>query len=216
MGAKFNFKNMDRFKGVLLQGVQRGSMAVAKVAQNSMRDNFSRVGRYASSAPGQPPNIRRGFLRRSIQVRPKGEHSAEVWSDAVYARILDQGGVIRPKSTKYLPVPLNDAAKRFMERKGTQSLRSFPFKFSMSRSRKMFLTGDFQQTAGYYTDAKGKRVRVSPRNEPRFILKKSIRIEKRPYVQPTLDRIKGAESLKAFKVGIDFYIARRFGAEFKI
>ena len=108
--ARFDFRNMKIFQGLAREGVKRGNMAVAKLAQNSMRDNFSRTGRYTSSAPGMPPNIRRGFLRRSIQVRPKGDMSAEVWSDSAYAMIHEKGGIIRPKTRKYLTIPLNDAA----------------------------------------------------------------------------------------------------------
>jgi len=213
--ARFDFKNMERFKKLVRQGVQRGNMAVAKLAQNSMRDNFSRVGRYKSSAAGTPPNIRRGFLRRSIQVRPKGDMSAEVWSDAAYAMIHEKGGVIRPRSAKYLVVPVNNAAKRFSESK-QGSLRNYPFRFEKKKNGRMFLVGNFSQSAGYYTNSKGKRVRVTPRSEPRFILKKSVTIAKRPYVQPTLDRIKGPESLRYFKGGVEHYIKRVFGVEFKI
>jgi hypothetical protein len=213
--ARFDFRNMKIFQGLAREGVKRGNMAVAKLAQNSMRDNFSRVGRYKSSAPGTPPNIRRGFLRRSIQVRPKGDMSAEVWSDAVYAKILDRGGVIRPKTSKYLVVPVNNAARRFSEVK-QGSLRNYPFSFQKSKNGRLFLVGNFSKSAGYYTNSKGKRVRVTPKSEPRFILKKSIQIARRPFIQPTLDRIKGSESLRYFKGGIEHYIKRRFGVEFKI
>lgn len=216
MGATFDFSNMPRFIEAAKRGIQSGNMAVAKTAQNSIRANFSRVGRYASSAPGQPPNMRRGFLRRSIQVRPKGQYSAEVWSDAVYAAILDRGGVIRPKSTKFLPVPVNDAARRFAETKGTMSLRQYPFSFFKLPGGRMYLRGGFSQAAGYYTNAGGKRVRVTPKNEPVFVLKRSVRIAPRPYVQPALDRIKGPESLKAFKVGMETYIYRAFGVRLVI
>lgn len=211
----FNFKNVARFKELVNQGVQRGNMAVAKLAQNSMRDNFSRVGRYKSSSPGMPPNIRRGFLRRSIQVRPKGDMNAEVWSDAAYAIILEKGGVIRPKTSKFLVIPVNNAAKRFSEVK-QGSLRNYPFSFQKLKNGKMFLVGGFSQNAGFYTNAKGKRVRVTPRSEPKFVLRKSVTIEARPYIMPTLDRIKGAESLRYFKGGLEHYIKRRFGVELKI
>ena len=213
--ARFDFRNMKIFQGLAREGVKRGNMAVAKFAQNSMRDNFSRTGRYTSSAPGMPPNIRRGFLRRSIQVRPKGDISAEVWSDAVYAKILDRGGVIRPKRAKYLIVPVNDAARRFSEVK-QGSLRNYPFDFKKLKSGRMYLTGRFTRNAGFYKDASGKRVRVTPKNEPVFRLAKSVRIPRRPYVQPTLDRIKGPESLRYFKGGVEHYIKRVFGVEFKI
>ena len=213
--ARFDFKNMERFKGLVRQGVQRGNMAVAKLAQNSMRDNFSRTGRYTSSAVGTPPNIRRGFLRRSIQVRPKGDMNAEVWSDSAYAMIHEKGGVIRPKTRKYLTIPLNDAARRFSEVK-QGSLRNYPFDFKKLKSGRMYLTGRFTQNAGFYKDASGRRVRVTPKNEPVFRLVKSVTIKKRPYVQPTLDRIKGPESLRYFKGGVEHYIKRVFGVEFKI
>ena len=213
--ARFDFRNMKIFQGLAREGVKRGNMAVAKLAQNSMRDNFSRTGRYTSSAPGMPPNIRRGFLRRSIQVRPKGDMSAEVWSDSAYAMIHEKGGIIRPKTRKYLTIPLNDAARRFSEAK-QGSLRNYPFDFRKAPGGRMYLIGRFTQNAGFYKDASGKRVRVTPKNEPVFRLAKSVRIPRRPYVQPTLDRIKGPESLRYFKGGVEHYIKRVFGVEFKI
>lgn len=141
--------------------------------------------------------------------------SAEVWSDSAYAMIHEKGGVIRPKTRKYLTIPLNDAARRFSEVK-QGSLRNYPFDFRKAPGGRMYLIGRFTQNAGFYTNAAGKRVRVTPKNEPVFRLAKSVRIPRRPYVQPTLDRIKGPESLRYFKGGVEHYIKRVFGVEFKI
>jgi len=213
--ARFDFSNMERFKGLMKQGVQRGNMAVAKLAQNSMKANFSKVGRYNAAPIGAPPNVRRGFLRRSIQVRPRGEMNAEVWSDSAYAIIHERGGIIRPKNRKYLTIPLNDAARRFSEVK-QGSLRNYPFDFRKLPNGRMYLIGRFSQNAGFYTNANGKRVRVTPKSEPAFRLAKSVKIPKRPYIMPTLERIKGAESLRYFKGGVEYYIRKVFGIEVKI
>lgn len=197
--AKISFKGIDKFINTVRRAAASGTLSVAKLGQNDLRNNgFSRTGRYTSSAPGTPPNIRRGFLRRSFQVRSGVSLNAFIWSDSKYALIHERGGIIRPKNVKHLTVPKNEAAARFLETKGTNSLRNYDFMFFVSKGKK-FLVGQFGVKSGeYYTNARGKRVRRISNYAPLIELKRSVRIPRRPYVKPMLDRIRGDQARKAF------------------
>ena len=201
--AKITFKGMDKFVNTVRRAAAAGTLSVAKLGQNDLRDKgFSRTGRYTSSPQGTPPNIRRGFLRRSFQVRGGNNLSSIIWSDSKYARVhdSDRNGTltIRPKTAKHLTVPKNEAAARFLESKGTNSLRNYDFMFFVSKGKK-FLVAQFGVTAGqYYTNAKGKRVRKIAKYAPLIELKRFIRMPRRPYIAPMLKRISGDPARHAF------------------
>jgi phage gpG-like protein len=197
--AKNTFNGLDKFVNTVRRAAAAGTLSVAKLGQNDLRDKgFSRTGRYTSSPQGTPPNIRRGFLRRSFQVRSGNNLSAIIWSDSRYALIHERGGTIRPKNVKHLTVPKNEAAQRFLETKGTNSLRNYDFMFFISKGKK-FLVAQFGVTSGeYYTNAKGKRVRRISKYAPLIELKRSVNIPRRPYVRKMIRRIQGAPALRAF------------------
>lgn len=174
-----------------LQGIIGMSVAV----KNDVREHFSRNGKFQPSLPGQPPAIKRNQLRNSIQVDVAGVMSgrlrARVGSNLKYARIHERGGIIRPKSGKMLPVPINDAAKRLAQSKGTQSLRDMPFVTRRLPSGRVYLVGLFGKAFGsYYTDASGKRREVRRTDQPVFVLKRSVKMPARPYLAPAASRAK--------------------------
>lgn len=106
--------------------------------------------------------------------------------------------MIRPKNVKHLTVPKNEAAARFLESKGTNSLRNYDFMFFVSKGKK-FMVAQFGVQAGeYYTNAKGKRVRKIAKYAPLIELKRFVKIPRRPYVRPMIRRIQGAPALRAF------------------
>lgn len=197
--AKITFKGMDKFLNTVRRAAYAGTLSVAKLGQNDLRDKgFSRTGRYQSSPAGTPPNIRRGFLRRSFQVRSGNNLSAFIWTDSKYALIHERGGTIRPKNVKHLTVPKNEAAERFLESKGTNSLRSYDFMFFVSKGKKFLVAQFGVQSGQYYTNAKGKRVRKISNYAPLIELKRSVTIPRRPYVRPMIKRISGDPARKAF------------------
>lgn len=51
-------------------------------------------------------------LANSVHFKPIDWSRTQVRSNLVYSRIMEFGGVIRPKYRRYLAVPLNDAGKR--------------------------------------------------------------------------------------------------------
>lgn len=214
--SKVDFRGMDKFLNTVRKATAAGTLSVAKLGQNDLRNNgFSRTGRYTASSAGTPPNVRRGFLRRSFNVRRGDNLSAFIWSDSKYALIHERGGTIQAKRVKNLTIPKNEAAARFLESKGTQSLRNYDFMFFVSKGRK-FMVAQFGVKAGeYFTNAKGKRVRKISNYAPLIELKRSVRIPRRPYVKPMIARIRGAPAWRAFTFAADKVLQASYpGARF--
>jgi phage gpG-like protein len=62
--------------------------------------------------------VERGLLTQSIKAEPKGNKVviSAGGANVPYARIHHEGGVIRPKTAKYLAIPLTPKAKQFRPR----------------------------------------------------------------------------------------------------
>lgn len=97
-----------------------------------------------------------GHLRRSINKRPVEGLSVTVGTNLVYARIHDQGGVIKPVKAKYLTIPLGNM-KRAKKGAGLFFIKS-------KKGNKLLVR------------KKGKGI------EPMFLLKDQVTIPKRPYL----------------------------------
>ena len=126
------------------------------------------------SAPGQPPGVVTGELRRSIQIDisgiDKAPPSVRIGPDLLrvpYARIQELGGTITPKRGKFLTVPLSDRARKL--RRGIRSLRSLDLKPIRTRKGQLFLA------------APGKK-----KTELLFKLVRSVVLKARPYIRPAL------------------------------
>ncbi len=85
-----------------------------------------------------------------------------------YARIHELGGVVAARTTKYLPIPVNPAAKRLLER-STGGLRNSGYKFVVVKGKRGPLL----------IPAKGK-------HGPVFALRESVRIPSRPFIRPVV------------------------------
>jgi len=55
------------------------------------------------AAPGEPPSLITGQLRRSVIMRPKGRAHVQVGATAVYARIQELGGDAGRGHSAHLP-----------------------------------------------------------------------------------------------------------------
>lgn len=94
----------------------------AAAAANAMAQEFDRVlvgvtlrksthplGTRTPSAPGSPPALVSGTLRRSVKIVPAAaagsRASAEVRVGTVYARIQEKGGIVRAKRAPVLGTP---------------------------------------------------------------------------------------------------------------
>ena len=125
----------------------------------------------------------RGELARSFHSRflgwQGGDVSAEAYSDLVYARIQEDGGVIRPKHRKALAVPIRLAKvprgkwPRHFPAEGPQSLHFIP-----RRGRAPLL-------AQVKRNKKGETVSV----KPLFVLLRSVTIKPQRYVARTAKRV---------------------------
>lgn len=160
---------------------------------------IQKIGRLTSSAPGTPPASRRGKLRESIQAQQSSKPmTAIIGAGQPYGGVLETGNwgrPITPKKGKYLPVPVNDAAKRWREANGTQSLKTLDTKL-IFRGRKMFLLGMAGvRTELNVTDTKGVRRKKVRKDQPLFVLKRSITIKPRPFLVPALKEAKGNDQV---------------------
>lgn len=188
---------VNAVKTACSDGALGAGAAVAVLAQKKIQ----KIGRLTSSAPGTPPANRRGKLRESIQAqRSSKPMTAIVGAGQRYGGVLETGNWGRPitaKTTKYLPVPINDAAKRLHESKGTQSLRAFDMRFIKPMfGRQALLVGNAGvRTELNVTDSKGVRRKVIRKDQPVFVLKRSITIKPRPFLVPALKEAKGNDQV---------------------
>lgn len=166
--GKVDFTNAAAFRAKVNRAVNNGLTAAARAAAKFAKIGMSRGGRHVSSAPGTPPNVQRGTLRNSITHTRSVAFSASmgVPINVPYGAIHEFGGTIYPKSSRYLPVPVNVQAKRAMEVRGTpRGLDLVPIR---SRGR-LFLV-----------PKPGRR--GARRSGPVFALKSSVRIPPRPFL----------------------------------
>ena len=141
----------------------------------------------AGSRPGKAPGVDTGNLRRAFgqparAVLNKSKLNSRnpemtVGGRAPQARILEKGGVVRPRRAKMLPVPIHRAAKLAQRR--VSSVKQIKGLVMRRMGRSLFLgkvTGRGQ----------GREF------EPWFVLKRQIRIRKRPFVTPLVKRTRRA------------------------
>lgn len=157
------------------RAVIRSAFIVQKNTKRLLNRGASNRGR-TPAPPGKSPHKDTGTLGRSIQVDDRGitdkeRPSARVGSNAVYAAIHEFGGEIRPKSSRYLTVPIGQTGRDLLRRGG---LRAIPDTF-VFRSRKGNLI--VARTRGKARKAAMEAIAV---------LKDSVRIPRRPFLRPGL------------------------------
>lgn len=110
--------------------------------------------------------IRTRFLSRSIHAEISMQSSviavAEIGTNLEYAALHEFGGVVRPRTAKYLAVPVGD-------NKGS------PRKYPYLKLRK---------TAG------GNLIMVDASGQVQYVLKKSVTVPAQPYLRPAFDEHK--------------------------
>ena len=131
---------------------------------------------------GSPLKVRTGRLRSSITnlvQRVGNVIIGIVGTNVRYGAIHEFGGVIRPKSSKYLAIPL-DAAKTpsGVARGGPRSFQNTFVRKTQAGNLIIF----------------GKPNPGAKEAEPLFILKKFVRIPARPYMRPALEE--NAENIR--------------------
>lgn len=197
--ARVDFAGLDGFMERAREAVNKGLTAAAMTHANFVRASFTKAGRFSSSAPGQPPNMRRGMaggLKSGVTFSASTNFRAlsGVRKGFPYAMILEKGGVIRPKRAKALPVPLNDQAKRLSE-KGV-SLRSLDLVMLKPRGKPQILVGRKKMRVSHNPGG-GKT--VTRNTEPVWILVRQVVIRARPYLRPALTNNRAAIEDAAFR-----------------
>jgi hypothetical protein len=169
------------FRRSMAVGISRAAFAVASVMKNSM----TRGTRFTPSAPGTPPNRQRssgglaGTISSTTAKEANGKFTASAGTKTIYGGIHERGGTIRAKSGKFLPVPINVAAKRLMETH-QGSLSKLPMTVIRTKGGKLYLMG--VDKVRYRNKEAGLRVN----NKPIFALRKSVRMPRRPWAAPAL------------------------------
>ena len=210
---KFDWSNLGPFVQAVKTACGAGAMSMGVVVKDDVKRSIG-GGRYKSSPPGMPPANKRGMLRNSIQVQASGKLSAIVGSSAFYGWVHETGNNGKPihaKNVRFLPVPVNDAARRLHEKKGMQSLRSYPMRLIIPMfGKQALLVGDAGvRTQQYVTGADGKRKTDVRKDQPVFVLKRSIRMPKRPFMAPALARARGNPGLtNVFAIGTTKALAK--------
>lgn len=195
--AWVSFDGLDGFMERAREAVNVGLTAAALKHRNFVRQSFSKGGRFGpGSAPGTPPNRRRGWLEKNcIHVASTNFRALSgVSKQAPYGMILEKGGVIRPKLAKALPVPLNDQAKRLSE-KGIP-LRSLDLVMLKPRGKPPILVGRKKMRVSHNPGG-GKT--VTRNTEPVWILVRQVVIRARPYLRPALTNNRAAIEDAAFR-----------------
>lgn len=165
----------EEFERIVRTAVERDGLPAAGIElQREMTGLLKR--RRGPSLPGEPPGLDTGTLARSVNVTEPENLSIRVGTDLPYGRHLEFGAVVTAKKAKYLTIPLNRAAK--MMRRRNTTLRSVAGLFPLIRPGKTPLLARRK--------VRGKDKTI----EPMFALKKTVRIEARPWMRPALDNAK--------------------------
>lgn len=181
----------DDFRARMYEAVNAGLTDAARTHANIVRGSFSGIGRYVPSAPGTPPNVRRGFLRGGVTYTPSVNLRAAsgVRRGIPYAAVHEFGGVVRAARSRYLPVPVNAQAMRINERKGSASLRSVLSGARVFRSKRGNLVLVGPSRVRVLTGYRGGRA-VHDTSVPVWVLRRSVRMPRRAYMRPAYVRNK--------------------------
>lgn len=165
--------------------VARATLMTVLEVRKTLNQGASSRGRNPSP-PGMPPHRDTGTLAKSWQPNftrlnepmPRGRAG----SNLPYAKIHETGGTITAKG-KALPVPLNQEARDLLRRKGG-SLRNVPGLFVLRMPSGKALLGR------HWVRVRGKARKWSHGFKALFVLKRSVRIPRRPYVLPTMLKVR--------------------------
>lgn len=177
---------------------------------------MTRAGRYASSMPGSPPNVRRAGLINSINSSKTGPMRWGAGSTfkgkANYAYYMEKGAVVRPKKGKFLPIPINETAKRLLELVGQKGLRSstFQFVFLRLRSGTVYMKATTKKRISFNQGTKGEK--VTKNDYPTFKLARHVVIKPRPWCVVAFNRNQ-KEIKAAFDTAFANHVRKHLGGK---
>jgi hypothetical protein len=128
----------DQYTKAVEAGVWDGLQRAGLVLQLKMKETLGRPGK---SSPGEPPRLKTGSLRDSIQSVPDpAGRVVRVGTNDFRGRMFEFGKTIRPVRAKMLAIPLNKkSAERYQQIVGTGfvsvagTLRQLPNKMFVVR-----------------------------------------------------------------------------------
>ena len=143
------------------------------------------------SAPGSPPNKQSGKLSQSISWETVGRDGHQITVSAggytfdgkpvVYAKFLENGGIVRAKNAKMLAIPVHPLAlQKARVGKGPRDcgVKLFVMKRKHDNGKK-------QACLARKVGRGGKNFEVW------YVLKKSVNVAARPFMRPAFNRAKG-------------------------
>lgn len=208
--ATWDWSKLQPFVNAVKTACDAGALGGAKALQEDIQRSFGRHGRYKSAPPGSPPNRRRSSLVNSIQVVLSGPMQAKVGSNLPQARTLEFGRHIAARNSRFLTIPLNEAAARQNEKTG--GMRTTPGGVRFFRSRKLNLIavgGGKVKRPQRKKNSAGQTIHVSPPGQPRWLLKDTVSIAARPFLRPAMARAPGNPNVFAkFARGVNGALAR--------
>lgn len=151
------------------------------------------------SAPGTPPNVQSGLLRRRIMPIEAKNLVSGVRASVPYAMIHERGGTINARG-KLLTIPLNPEARKL--RRQFRDLSSANLRLIVSRRGNKLLVKDNGKGSGF---------------TPMFVLKSRVVMPKRPFLWPGI-RNNAAAIVRRFardtQAAFRSEVSRRFAAKF--
>ncbi|QDP65642.1 MAG: hypothetical protein GOVbin1454_36 [Prokaryotic dsDNA virus sp.] len=146
----------------------------------------ARAEKYAKKNAGSNLNVRSGRLRASISAKAVADESNTIGivlqaggrsKGVSYARIHEDGGargdgIIRPKKGKFLTIPVHDSLITGSGVNKYASVRDVPVPLAPAQTRKGQMVLVHQMTGEVF-----------------YLLRKQVRIKKRPYLKPAVDRV---------------------------
>lgn len=191
----------SRFESLLIRAVNDGLAAAADVGADTAKRSFGSDHGGVPSSPGNPPNSQTGNLQGSIKyAHPDALGTplhAAYGTPVEYGRHLEFGATVTAKRTKYLPVPVNAAARKMATQNATNGVGLRTRNLSLQIRKpggvlKLFLMETTPKTGAI------------KKNGAVFVLKKSVRIAARPWLRRSADDGRSAmqaafvEKAKAF------------------
>jgi phage gpG-like protein len=185
-----------RLQQLLGEAANHGVDRAATQCVRFIKQSFTKTSWFQPSPVGRPPGTVTGNLRRSITATPAKNGRAIVGTNALYARIHEQGGVLKPTTKKYLTIPVSVAAAKMRSNTGDLRTQNLTFRKGPNRG-----------VAFLFRTTKGKNAR----SELMFVLKRSVRMPPRPFMRPAATNKNNQMAMvKAFGAGFRSIIRKAF------
>jgi hypothetical protein len=192
--------NGDAIRKSVEDGVWTGLVRSGVVLQKSMQTTLGVKGGFGNrSSPGDPPRVDSNTLRKSISTVPdEANRVVRVGTNVPHGRYMEFGAVIRPKKTKYLPIPLNKRAAQMLRKDAVRSggLRTQNLALITSKGEAYLI----EQTPS------GKE----RKNGAAFALKKQVTIKPRPWVYRSYIKARN-DMMLVFQVAVRDAITKAVG-----